>query len=72
MEITFTDAGLAQMSIDQHNALLAMIGRWKTMSALRVMKGGFDLPDGYLMFEQKFQAGDSIWGGISPEGRVST
>ena len=42
--------------------------------ALTIQKGGFDLPDGYVTFLRVYDPrfGGSIYGGISPEGDVST
>jgi len=73
VEITFNERSLAQMTPEQHKALMSMCERFsKTLLRLKVMTGGFDLPQGYLTFVQEFAEKHTIYGGISPEGRVST
>ena len=39
---------------------------------LTVGVGGFDLPSGYLTFIEEYSDGTMVYGGISPEGQVST
>jgi len=37
-----------------------------------VQKAGFELPNGYLSFRLKYDPNNSIYGGIAPDGSVST
>ena len=39
---------------------------------VEVFAGTFDLPQGYVTFWQNYESGGRIYGGISPEGEVST
>lgn len=73
VEIIFNDRSLAQMTIDQHRALNLMCERNKTLEKIHVHTGGFDLPQGFLTFVQQFAApAGNIYGGISPNGDIST
>lgn len=73
VEITFNERSLAQMTAEQHKAIMQMNERFgKTLLRLRIMVGGFDLPQGYLTFIQEFEEKRMIYGGISPEGSIST
>lgn len=72
MEIIFNERSLAQMTIEQHKALLTMVERNKSLVKIQVMTGGFDLPQGFLTFTQEFGLTGNIYGGISPKGEVST
>jgi hypothetical protein len=54
---------------DQLEAICRLMADKHTIT---VHKAGFDLPDGYLTFILKYESGSTIYGGISPEGDVST
>jgi len=71
VEIVFNERSLAQLSVGQHVALLKIIERNKTLTKIHVTTA-FDLPSGYIAFNQFFGDGRNIYGGISPEGEVST
>lgn len=53
----------------QKEALKRLDLRW---AQVHYWKGDFGLPTGYLSVRLFYSNGDSIYGGISPEGDVST
>lgn len=56
---------------EQLRALFVMANSG-TRKHIHVMRGGFDLPDGYLAFRADYRDSGSIYGGIAPNGDVST
>jgi hypothetical protein len=71
--INFTHEALAAMTPDQHKALIWISkNESNRKDRIIVQKGGFDLPEGYLAFATHFHEENSIYGGIAPNGDVST
>lgn len=63
--LRITPEALSAITTEQWHA----IERLLTTHDLRVAKGGLDLPGGYL----EFHNGDgTLYGGIAPDGQVST
>jgi hypothetical protein len=54
---------------DQLKSLKDLAKRW---SRVLVGHGTFDLPEGYITVQLYYASGLRIYGGISPEGDVST
>lgn len=72
--ITISPEAREVMNDEQWSAIGWLL-KSPTVESLRVMKGGFDLPDGYLTFQQIYPSqlgATSIYGGIGPDGSVST
>lgn len=44
----------------------------ETVRNVDVQRGGFDLPDGYLAVAVEYVSGSCLYGGIDPDGSVST
>lgn len=70
MSLTLTPEAMETMTLDQKSALVRL--HTQRVADIRVQKGGFDLPDGYLAFGQRYEEGVIIYGGIAPNGDVST
>lgn len=68
--ITFTREAWELASGDQIDAIDHIYTA--ETARLEILKGGFDLPSGYLMFIRYYDDGSTIVGGISDEGDVST
>lgn len=69
-----THEALSTVTPEQIRALIRLLNTEHT-AQMTVTKGGFDLPDGYLAFRLDYADpgnGTSIFGGIDPEGSVST
>lgn len=72
--ITLSSEAREVMTDEQWDAIRWIL-RSPTVEGLRIMKGGFDLPDGYLTFQQFFPSNlgaTSVYGGIDPAGGIST
>lgn len=67
---TLTREAMEVMTPDQRVALVRIAS--ERVAGITVQKGGFDLPDGYLAFGQRYEEGVIIYGGIAPDGAVST
>lgn len=65
-----TREAMEVLTPEQRDALLHIAGA--RVAGVTVQKGGFDLPDGYLAFGQRYEEGVIIYGGIAPDGAVST
>ena len=66
-----TKEAMTVMTIAQRDALVRLAN--DAVDHIGVQKGGFDLPEGYLAFRQKYADHSSpIYGGIAPNGDVST
>lgn len=70
MSLTLTPEAMEAMTFAQKFALLRLHNQ--RVADIRVQKGGFDLPNGYLAFGQRYLEGAIIYGGIAPNGDVST
>jgi hypothetical protein len=57
------------VTAEQYKALEELAKRW---NRIHVGNGTFDLPRGYITVRLFYKDGTSIYGGISPEGQVST
>ena len=74
LNVTITEEAREAITNDQRVAV-GYLMRNPAIERLRVMKGGFDLPDGYLYFQQIYPSplgSSSTDGGIAPDGRIST
>ncbi len=72
--ITISPEARATMTDEQWEAIKRMLNH-PSVESLRIMKGGFDLPDGYITFQQIYPSSlgaTSTYGGIAPDGSVST
>lgn len=67
---TITSQALEIMTIPQRDALIRLAN--ERVQNVSVQRGGFDLPEMYLAFRQDYKEGTPIFGGISPNGDVST
>lgn len=66
--VLFGDGVLATPG--QIAALVHLVGE---AHHVHVTKGMFDLPEGYLSFRQDYASGNgTVYGGIGPDGSVST
>lgn len=65
-----TREAMAAMTVEQRDALVRIAN--DRVKSVGVQKGGLDLPDGYLAFRQDYPTGTPIYGGIAPNGDVST
>lgn len=70
MALTITKDALDAMTAAQKEAVLRLYN--DRVKEVAVSKGLFDLPDGYLTFAQHYEGSGSIYGGIAPNGDVST
>lgn len=59
---------------DAQAAAIIRLARSEGCTNVLLGPGGFDLPAGYITFRQTYRYGDggSIYGGIAPDGAVST
>lgn len=69
--VLFAATAIEHCTVEQFEALKHMADS-SVRKGIHVMKGGFDLPDGYLTFRYDYKDGGSIYGGIAPNGDVST
>lgn len=73
--ITFTWEAMATMTagqLDYFKSVTARIlGGATRITKINVTKAGFDLPDGYLTVNIVYATG-GIYGGLSPQGDLST
>lgn len=71
----FSPEAVAAATTDQAAAILRIL-RNANVTNINVVKAGFDLPEGYLGFRYDYDSGfapaGSIYGGIAPNGDVST
>ena len=68
----FTLQALEELTLPQRDSIVRML-RNEHIRGIDVQLGGFDLPDGYLFFRKDYADGSTpLYGGISPEGDVST
>ena len=74
MDIRFTREALKVVTPKQIEALNFLCREVSGTLCIQVSVGGFDLPDGYLSLRRIYRDPmlDTIYGGISPEGDVST
>ena len=70
-KITFTGEAFNAMSLGQLDALKRIVSNEK-IEQITVQNGGLGLPEGYLAFIQVYTSEGTIYGGISPQGDVST
>jgi hypothetical protein len=72
--VRFTTQALESTTLAQRDALVRLCrqNETDTIRGIDVQLGGFDLPDGYLAFRCDYINGQPMYGGISPEGEVST
>lgn len=70
MKIVFTTESLKTMTDQQRDAICYLAGPHSTL--VDVKQGTSDLPAGYLTFWVTYNNGNKVYGGISPEGSVST
>lgn len=70
-DVVFTAEACKACTWAQLNAISYMADS-EYKSKIQVTKGGFDLPTGYLAFRTDYLDGSSIYGGIAPNGDVST
>jgi hypothetical protein len=69
----FTYSALLLATKEQVDAVARMLNPETRTVKIVVQAGGFGLPDGYLAFRRDYEDGSqSIYGGISAEGDVST
>lgn len=68
--IEFTLEALGILTKEQQKSLLNLYH--DNVTTIVVAKGMFDLPEGYITFRCDYRTGQSMYGGISPEGDVST
>lgn len=57
---------------DEQVAAIARVARPDSVVEVTVQRAGLGLPEDYLAFNYKYSDGYTIYGGIDPEGRVST
>jgi hypothetical protein len=69
--VRFTELALESLTREQKEALVVLV-RGLKVRGIDVQAGGFDLPDGYVAFRVDYVDGQPMYGGISPEGEVST
>jgi len=69
--IRFTVQALECLTTKQAEAL-ARLARGVEVRGIDVQFGGFDLPNGYVGFRVDYVDGQPMYGGVSPEGEVST
>lgn len=70
MQIEITREALEIMTPEQKAAILYLT---RDEARVEVTKlSPFDLPEGWLTFVQRYAAGGSVYGGIAPDGAVST
>ena len=69
-QITFTADALKIATVNQLSQVVYLAG--PHCESVKVTKGTFDLPDGYLSFLQIMNGGNRVVGGIDPDGRAST
>ena len=72
--VEITPEALKTVTDEQLTAIARLIGA-DSVAHIVVAAGGFDLPSGYLSFRYDFKDpgnGSSIYGGIGPDGAVST
>ena len=68
-KLEITKNALDNATPDQLEAIWHLLLRFPEIV---VRKASFDLPDGYLTFIKTYSNGTKVYGGISPEGQVST
>jgi hypothetical protein len=69
-KIEMTRDALEIMTPEQQQSILRLSDE---QHLVVVGRGMFDLPQGYLSFRSEYlPAGSSIYGGIAPDGQVST
>lgn len=67
----FTVEALDAATDEQIDAVARLL-RGDSSAAMDVHEGGFGLPNGYLAFRLDYEGGGSMYGGIDPDGSVST
>lgn len=65
-----TKEALEIMTLEQRDSAVRLAN--DAVDHVVIQKGGFDLPEGYLAFIQKYADNRPIYGGIAPNGDVST
>ena len=71
-QVTLTHQALDVLTPEQVSSLVRL-STPETVDYIIVQKGGFDLPEGYLAFAVHYKEHNTpMYGGISPEGDVST
>lgn len=68
-KLEITKGALYNATSDQ---IAAVWGLMLKFHEVVVGMGGPDLPHGYLTFIETYESGTRVYGGISPEGRIST
>lgn len=70
MKIFFTPEALTEMTVEQQVQLVALTG--DHVEQIDVTAGTFDLPNGYLTVKVVYTDGQTIYGGMSRDGVLST
>jgi hypothetical protein len=70
--IEFSKAALERSTIAQINAVCRMADHTTGTTRVDVITGTSDLPGGYVTFTRHYRDGAKIYGGIAPDGSVST
>ena len=70
-KIAFTKEAFNAMSLGQLDACKRLVDN-DAVEQITVQNGGLGLPEGYLAFIQVYTSEGTIYGGISPQGDVST
>lgn len=65
-----TKPAMQTMTTEQCGALARLMT--DRVAGISVAKGALDLPEGYVEFQQRYEEGVIIYGGIAPNGDVST
>jgi hypothetical protein len=70
-ELRINDAALKNMSSEQLSAIKGLVCNKHKVHI--TLSNPFDLPEGYLAFRSEHvPSGQAIYGGIAPDGSVST
>jgi hypothetical protein len=70
-DVTLTKEALTLLTPEQKDKLVALF-KAGHIEQIAVMAGSFDLPEGYVTVWMTYNTGNKIFGGISPEGELST
>jgi hypothetical protein len=68
-KLEITKTALDIVTTEQREAIWQLL---TSFTKVTVGVGGFDLPDGYLTFVEEYSNGTMVYGGIAPDGRIST
>lgn len=72
LKIRFTQPAL-EAATRLQNVALAELAKAETVTNVDVVKGALDLPEGYLAFRVDYNGNSSsMYGGVAPDGAVST